>query len=409
MFIKMAVKEDKRELNKALKIGFVCVFTYTLSYYMRNILSVTTPEMLENGDFTKEFIAAMSSVYMIVYASGQLVNGIIGDIIKPRYMVFCGLFLAGLALFGFPFAQMPAEQLCCFAVLGFGFSMLRGPMVKLISENTAPAHARMCCVLLSVTCYTGPFIAGLFVLFLRWKSVFIISGIISCILAVFSFIAFTVFEKSGLVKPMKSIKEKTEKGGVLSVFRLENFMVYMLIGMVSEIAGTAISFWLPTYMSEYLGFPSNVAGVICSIISLIKSIGPFLCLVLFRFFRSDDMYMIRVMFVMSALLFVLMSFITKVWINMLLLLLALLTTCCASGVMWSIYIPSLGKSGKVSSANGILDCSGYAAAAAATTGFAYVMQIFGWTGTILSWGGISLVGAALTVFGKKSADAEKRN
>ena len=89
----MVFNDEKSELNKALKIGSVCIISYMLSYYMRNILSVTTPEMLENGDFTKEFIAAMSSVYMIVYASGQLVNGIIGDIIKPRYMVLSGFFL----------------------------------------------------------------------------------------------------------------------------------------------------------------------------------------------------------------------------------------------------------------------------------------------------------------------------
>lgn len=69
------------ELKKAFKIGSVCIITYMLSYYMRNILSITTPEMLENGDFGKEFIATMSSVYMIAYAFGQLFNGFIGDVI----------------------------------------------------------------------------------------------------------------------------------------------------------------------------------------------------------------------------------------------------------------------------------------------------------------------------------------
>lgn len=394
---------ENYEFKKALKIGSVCIFTYMMSYYMRNILSVTTPEMLENGDFTKEFIATMSSVYMIVYASGQLVNGIIGDIIKPRFMVFIGLVLAGVSLIGFPFAAVPIEQVCCFAVLGFGFSMLRGPIVKLVSENTLPTHARMCCVMLSVSCYAGPLIAGLFAMFLKWKPVFIVSGIISLLLAVFSYITFAVLEKSGLIVPMKVKKtdDKKEKISVLSVFKLDNFIVYLLVGMIIEISGTAISFWLPTYMSEYLGFPSNVSGVVYSVISLIKSFGPFLCLVLFKKFGEDDMKMMRVMYVLSTLFFVGMSVITNVWINLLLLLLALLATCCASGVMWSIYIPSLAKSGKVSSANGILDCSGYAAAAAATTGFAYVMQSYGWTGTILLWAGITFVGIILTYFGKK--------
>lgn len=393
------------ELKKAFKIGSVCILTYMLSYYMRNILSVTTPEMLETKTFTKEFIAAMSSIYMIVYASGQLINGIIGDTIKPKYMVLIGLSLAGASLLLFPFAGIAAAQIACFAVLGFGFSMLRGPIVKLVSENTQPTHARMCSVMLSVACYAGPLLASLFAMFFRWRTVFVISGIIAFLIAAGSFITFSVLEKSGLIVPIKTEKA-SKSGGFFSIFKLKNFVIYMLLGMVIEITGTAISFWLPTYMNEYLGFPSNISGAVYSVISLVKSIGPFFSLVLFKKFRNNDMRLMRVMFACSTIFFIGMSFITNAWANLILLLLALLTNCCASGVMWSIYIPSLASSGRVSSANGILDCLGYAAAAAATTAFAYIMTSFGWTGTILSWGIITFIGAAITLFGKKTVSEE---
>ena len=53
----------KHELNKAVQIGTTCVSSYLVSYYMRNILSVTTPEMLNAGSlFTKETIGSLSSV-----------------------------------------------------------------------------------------------------------------------------------------------------------------------------------------------------------------------------------------------------------------------------------------------------------------------------------------------------------
>lgn len=394
--------KDNFELKKSLKIGTVCVMTYMMSYYMRNILSVTTPQMLENSVFSKEYIAAMSSIYMIIYAAGQLVNGIIGDIIKPRFMVLIGLVLAGVSLCTFPFSSLTAVQIGCFALLGFGFSMLRGPLVKTISENTAPVHARICCVLLSVACYAGPLIASLFAMFLDWKTIFTVSGIIAFLLAIFSFFTFLFLEKNGIIVPLKEEKEvKKEKSGIFSIFKLHNFVTYMVIGMVVEITGTAISFWLPTYMNEYLGFSSNVSGAVYSVISLVKSIGPFLSLILYKIFRENDMRLMRVMFGVSTVFFAGMSFISNIWINLIFLLFALLTNCCASGVMWSIYIPSLAKSGRVSSANGILDCSGYVAAAAATSCFAFVMNSFGWTGTILMWSGISLVGVICTLFGKK--------
>ncbi len=38
---------------------------------------------LVTASYTKETVALISSVYFIVYASGQLVKGIIGDIVNP--------------------------------------------------------------------------------------------------------------------------------------------------------------------------------------------------------------------------------------------------------------------------------------------------------------------------------------
>ena len=74
------------------------------------------------------------------------------------------------------------------------------------------------------------------------------------------------------------------------------------------------------------------------------------------------------------------------------LLLALVMNSLVSALLWSIYIPGLGKTGRVSSINGILDCTGYVAASAATTVFAYVVSAFGWTGLIISWSIIPITG-----------------
>ena len=59
----------------ALWVGIVCICTYVVNYYLRNILSVATPELLLNGSFTEAGVGLLSSTYMIFYAGGQLVNG----------------------------------------------------------------------------------------------------------------------------------------------------------------------------------------------------------------------------------------------------------------------------------------------------------------------------------------------
>ena len=70
----------KKDAVNAALIGAVCIISYIVSYYMRNVLSVLTPDMLETGRFTKSYIGMLSSSYFVSYAVGQLINGIAGDV-----------------------------------------------------------------------------------------------------------------------------------------------------------------------------------------------------------------------------------------------------------------------------------------------------------------------------------------
>ena len=44
--------EKRRNFKNALQIGITCIGAYLVSYYMRNLLSVTSPEMLKTNLFT---------------------------------------------------------------------------------------------------------------------------------------------------------------------------------------------------------------------------------------------------------------------------------------------------------------------------------------------------------------------
>ena len=89
--------------KRAVKIGLLCFFAYLAVYLARNILSAVTPMMQAEG-FAKDAIGLTSSVYFYTYAVGQLINGLIGDRIKAKYMLSFGLFFAGVC--NFLFAQL---------------------------------------------------------------------------------------------------------------------------------------------------------------------------------------------------------------------------------------------------------------------------------------------------------------
>ncbi|MBE7014206.1 MAG: MFS transporter [Ruminococcaceae bacterium] len=81
------------------------MFSYLACYYARNILSAVSPKMVESSQFTLEFIGLMSTINMLTYASGQLLNGALGDFIKAKYMVSGGLILSAVCNFIIPFSS----------------------------------------------------------------------------------------------------------------------------------------------------------------------------------------------------------------------------------------------------------------------------------------------------------------
>lgn len=85
-------------------------------------------------------------------------------------------------------------------------------------------------------------------------------------------------------------------------------------------------------------------------------------------------------------------------------MLGLVTIAFASSVLWSVYIPNQGKSGMVSTINGFLDFSGYAASAVANLIFSLSIDIIGWNGISIIWVLQMALGTAVALFNKKKED-----
>ena len=79
-----------------------------------------------------------------------------------------------------------------------------------------------------------------------------------------------------------------------------------------------------------------------------------------------------------------------------------------SAMLWSIYIPGLGKTGRASSANGVLDCTGYIAAALANLLFAKIMTHVGWGVVLLVWASVGIIGLISTLFVRKKKISENK-
>ena len=396
-------RENSKEFGfqKAFSLGFISIFAYLASYYLRNLLSVAAPEMQASGTYTAEFIGTLSSVYFLVYAMGQLVNGLIGDSINPKYMISIGLAVTATVVTAFPLLPFWQLQVACFALMGVGLSMLRGPIMKLISENLSKNYSRVICTFLSAVSFVGPLVARALAILFEWKLMFIVSGIFTYAIALGTFVFLSIFERKGMFIFHSGKKEGLS--GYLKLFKIENFVFYMVIGGLVEIAGSAVTFWIPTYLSRALLLNDITTNALYSVISVITCLAPFFTLFVFKLIKERDIVLLRCGFFLSVIAFVVMILATDVYCKIVSLAIAKFCLGCCSSVLWSIYIPGMGKTGRVSSINGVINCTGYLSASIASKAFSKLVNL-SWTGVLLIWLSIAAFGliASLLTRSKKS-------
>ena len=271
-----------------------------------------------------------------------------------------------------------------------------------------PRYARVSCVFLSVSYFIGPLLASLCSVFLGWKGAFILAGCVSFLIAFISFFLLLLMERRGIIVPLEKSGER-RRLDLKGVFQLPDFWRFLFLGMIIETVISSIGFWIPTYLNEHLGFSQEDSGMLYSLMSLLKAISPFICIFVLPFFRDDCVRVIKWSFSACVVLYAALFFLPEPWLNVSLFTIARMIAGIGSAAMWSGYIPSLGKTGRVSSANGTLDCAGYIGAAVANLIFAWVMQRIGWGGLLLTWAFVFALGVMITLVpghsGKKADPA----
>ena len=390
---------ERSPLKKVFALGFISIFAYLASYYLRSLLSVATPAMLGTGEYTAEFIGLLSSVYFLVYAAGQLVNGLIGDMIRPKYMIAVGLTVTGIVITLFSLVPFAWMQVACFAFMGLGLSMLRCPIMKMVSENLDKGYSRIVCTCMSTATYGAPLIASTLAIIFKWNVMFIVAGVSTIVIALISFVFISVLEHKGHLVFHSS--SGTGFRGYLEIFKIKKFGFYLLVGGVVEIAASAIGFWIPTYLSNALLLDSVTTNILFSVISVASAIAPFIALFIFRLIKERDILFLRCGFMLAIVLFLCMIIVPFVIAKIIFLVLAKLSLSCCGALLWSIYIPSMGSTGRVSSIGGVINCVGYLSASLANTVFARLLGL-SWNGVILTWCAIPAIGLVAALIMKKN-------
>ena len=385
------IKNNKSVMN-AIYIGTLCSVVYLGVYFARNILGAVTPEMVECG-YTEGYIGKVSSFFFVFYAVGQLINGAIGDKINARYMMCVGLFMAGITnvLFSLLSVNYANVATVVYGFTGFFLAMIYGPMTKLVAENTEPIYATRCSLGYTFASFFGSPVAGVAAAMFVWQSVFFMSSAILVIMAVVCFLLFLLMEKKGIVK-YNQYTQKKEKGGSIKILIKHRIIKFSFISMLTGVVRTTVVFWLPTYISQYLGFSTETSALLFTVATFIISFATFVSIFVYEKLKRNMDLTILVMFLSSTLFFMLVYLVKQPVLNIFFIIVAIMSANGAATMLWSRYCPSLRDTGMVSGATGFLDFISYMAAAISSTIFANAVYYIGWGNLILVWFGLMAAG-----------------
>ncbi len=385
---------------RAIFIGGMCAVAYLAVYLARNILGTVSPQMEQLGVITKSQSGTLSSLFFITYAVGQLVNGILGDKIKAKYMISFGLALAGASNIVFALiAHVPMVAYGAYGVTGFFLAMIYGPMTKVVAENVEPKYAARCSLGYNFSSFFGSPLAGVFASVFVWSTAFHVSSITLIAMGAVCFIGFVWFEKRDIVQYHKFDKPKTQQGTRQSVRVLikHRIIKFTLVSIITGVIRITVIYWLTTYISEYLGYTAEQAALIYTIATLAVSGAAFVSVFVYERLGHNMDRTILLSFIVAAISFLLVYFLHQPVMNILFMVLGVFASNCAASMLWSCYCPKLRDTGMVSGATGFLDFVNYIAAAIASKVFAGAATTIGWGPLILIWFGLMLAGVVVAL------------
>ncbi len=394
----------KAEVRNAVFLGTLCSLSYLAVYFARNTLGVVSPQAIDEGTFTTEAIGAMSSLYFITYAVGQLINGTIGDRIHAKYMIGLGLICSGITSMIVPlFAHTFWVSYLAYGMTGFFLSMIYGPMTKVVSENTNLVYATRCSLGYTLASFLGSPMAGLFAMLMSWQGVFYSNTAALLLMGVVCFAVFTRFEHTGVVR-YNQFRDKTEKRTFNVKLLLERQIVkFTIVALLTGVIRTAVVNWMTIYFTQFLGYPPDQAAFLFTVCTLPIAASAFIAIFIFERLRRNIDLSLLLFFSSAAVFFLLVFFVRQPIWNIVFLLLAIISSNSAATMLYSRYCPSLRDTGMVSTATGFLDFSSYVSASVFTQFFPTIIKVAKYDALILIWVALMCVGIAISLPWKRRA------
>lgn len=393
------------KLRDKKKIGFMMLLfasIYFTSYISRINFGAVMHAMAGCGSFRETELALAVTAAFITYGAGQLVSGVLGDRINPKFLMFFGLLLTASMNVIIPLCPDGSYMIGVWAVNGFAQAFMWPPLVKIMTMLFDDDTYRVATVRVSWGSSAGTIavylIAPICISTVGWQGSFYIPAIACAVMAPLWLYALRNTDTT--VSAKKSENRDTsenEKGNPFGTVGI----IAIIIGIVSQGAlRDGITTWLPKFVNDKFNLGESIS-VLSGVILPLFSIACFNITLKLRNGKiKDELLLAGYIFIVGVIAATLLYFVSE-WNPVISIILMAVLTGSMHGVNLLLVCMVPSYFAKASTASGVLNAFTYVGSAISIYGIAYLKEAFGWNTTILTWIALASLGTVVCFSAQK--------
>ena len=379
-------------------LTIILSLVYFTSYVTRLNLSAIVQEVINSTGYSKTSFSFVLVALSITYGVGQVVNGIIGDKVKPQLVILIGLTFATITNFIFPFFSFSITILTIlWAINGFAQAMMWPPLVRIMVNTFDEETYNKVVIKVINSAYVGTIliylVSPLIISILNWKFVFFFSSICGVLALIiwsitYNKINITTQEEKEINKSFSFPKE--------ALFPIAFIIVAIILqGMLRE----GITTWTPSYLVEIFNYSEETSIFFTVALAILSIVATLIVGYIYRKFINNEVMLAALVFSLGVILLFVLYF-TYDLNSILSISLIAIVMGCIHGVNLCLisFVPKrFKKYGNISTISGVINSFTYVGAALSTYGIALLIENAGWEFTILSWLIIALIGTLMVI------------
>ena len=386
----------EKKLISGKSLAWLLTLIYFSSYVTRINFAAVIQEVVTDTGFAKTSLSVALVCLSTAYGLGQIINGMLGDRIKPQNLILLGLVCATCINFIFPFVSHSTTLMAIFwGMNGFAQAMMWPPIVKILVANMDDAMYSYAVVRVSwgssfgtiLVYLLAPLVIGLW----GWQGVFFASAAIGLLS-----ITVWLYTKNRIRVPEASVRcEKSSKASFTFPRQAIFPMIFIALGIIFQgMLRDGVTSWMPTFLAESFNL-GNQTSIFCTVSLAVFSILSFSAAnFLYRRFFRNEVTCGGVIYIIAVASAVLLFVFFEGGALLSILLMAILTACMHGvNLMLITHVPKRFKRyGNISTISGAVNSCTYIGSAIFTYAVALLSEKIGWQNTVAVWALIALLG-----------------